>query len=149
MPDQIKTQPEPWLDRFADAPNSQTISSAGTAPEPEQIKVVAAGDDLFGASLEWHKGPAEGGVGTAETNDEGLTQWYNGDRLLIIIETNRGREIAVVDIDADEECFLVTDASSGDTYDAWAPEDWSWWAKLTKHNLPPNDRSQPHAEDNA
>ena len=107
-----------------------------TQSEP-QAPALRSGD-LFGASLEWHKGPAEAGAGTAETNDEGLPQWYSGDRLLIIIETNRGREIAVVDIDADEHYFRVTDASSGDIYDAWQPEDWSWWAKLTKHNLPPN-----------
>lgn len=99
-----------------------------------------------GASLEWHKGPAEGGQGTAAKNEDGVPQWWDGDRLLIIVETDNGREIAVVDISADEDYFCVRDASTGDTYDAWGPGCWSWWAKLTEHNLPPNVPSQPRGE---
>lgn len=98
--------------------------------------------------LDWHKGPAEGGHGTAGTNDEGVPQWYDGDRLLIIIETNKGREMAIVDISCDEHFFRTTDASSGDAYDAWDPSVWSWWAKLDKHNLPapPNIRDEPRGQ---
>lgn len=114
-----------------------------TQSEP-QAPALRSGD-LFGASLEWHKGPAEDGEGTAGKNEDGVPQWWDGDRLLIIIETNNGREIAVVDISADEDAFDVRDASSGYTYDAWGPECWSWWAKLTKHNLPPNVKAQPRA----
>lgn len=108
-------------------------------------QAVATGD-LFCAPLEWHKGPAEGGQGTAGKNEDGVPQWWDGDRLLIIVETNQGREIAVVDISADEDYFDVRDASTGDTYDAWGPECWSWWAKLTRHNLPQNDQDQTAAE---
>jgi endonuclease YncB( thermonuclease family) len=99
-------------------------------------------DAGFGVTLQWHKGPAEGGQGSAGKNEDGVPQWWDGDRLLIIVETSEGREIAVVDINADEDYFDVRDASTGDTYDAWGPECWSWWAKLTKHNLPPNDQDQ-------
>ena len=100
-------------------------------------KGVGTGD-LFCASLEWHKGPAENGEGTAGKDEEtGAPLFYNGDRLLLIIETNKGREIAVVDIDCDEDYFRVTAASSGDDFDAWGPEAWSWWAKLDKRNTPP------------
>lgn len=95
--------------------------------------------DGFCASLEWHRGPAEGGTGTAGRCEEtGKHLWWNGDRLLVVVETNQGREIAVVDIEADEDYFNVRDASTGETYDAWEPESWSWWAKLTKRNLPQN-----------
>lgn len=119
--------------------------------EPQQTHemppaVGLGSSDMFGASLEWRKGPAEDGEGTAGKNEDGVPQWWDGDRLLIIIETNNGREIAVVDISADEDAFDVRDASSGETYDAWGPECWSWWAKLTKHNLPPNTGHQPHAQ---
>lgn len=86
--------------------------------------------------IEWIKGPALGGEGTAGKNEEGVPQWYDGDRLLILIETNKGREIAVVDLDCDEHYFNVTDASSGDVYDAWEPSSWSWYAKLNSKNLP-------------
>jgi hypothetical protein len=87
--------------------------------------------------LEWHEGPARGGLGTAGKNADGVAQWFNGDRLLLIIDTNKGREIAVVDISADEDVFDVHDASTGDLFDAWEPHSWSWWAKLDKRNLPP------------
>ena len=107
---------------------------------------VGCGDG-FCAWLEWHKGPAEGGTGTAgKCGETGKHLWWNGDRLLIIVETNQGREIAVVDIEADEDYFNVRDASTGETYDAWEPESWSWWAKLTKRNLPQNDRHQPRGK---
>lgn len=80
--------------------------------------------------IEWHKGPALGGEGTAGKNDEGVPQWYNGDLLLIKVETTERTELAVVRIHADEDYFSVDDASTGDTYDAWGPECWYWWAKL-------------------
>lgn len=113
-------------------PNQST-----TETEASRTAALVGTGDLFCASLEWHKGPAEGGQGTAGKNEDGVPQWYDGDRLLIIVETNEGREIAVVDISADEDYFDVRDASSGDTYDAWGPECWSWWAKLDKRNTPP------------
>lgn len=85
------------------------------------------------AEIEWHKGPALGGVGTAGT-ENGISQWYDGDHLLIIVDTDNGgnpvREIATVYINADEDLFEVRDASTHDIYDAWGPESWSWWAKL-------------------
>ncbi len=93
-------------------------------------------ENIFKGTIIWHKGPALGGTGTAPC-EEGKPRWYDGDTLTIIIDTNNGREIAVVNICADEDFFSVTDASSGDTYDAWEPESWAWWAKLEDKNLPP------------
>lgn len=92
--------------------------------------------ELDAKTLKWHKGPALGGEGTAGKNDEGVPQWYDGDRLLIIVETTGDDEMAIVDIIADEDLFQVKDATTGDTYDAWEPAQWSWWAKFNKHNLP-------------
>jgi endonuclease YncB( thermonuclease family) len=92
------------------------------------------------ATLSWQKGPANGGVGTAGERG-GVSQWYDGDLLLIIVETNSGREIAVVGISCDEDWFSVTDKSTGDEYDAWAPEQWAWWARLT--DLPPIEPNNP------
>jgi endonuclease YncB( thermonuclease family) len=111
-------------------------SNTNTLPQAVERPALRSGD-LFVGSLEWHKGPAEGGVGTAGANDDGVPQWWDGDRLLIVVETGDGREIAVVDISADEEYFDVRDASTGDTYDAWGPECWSWWARLDEKNTPP------------
>lgn len=88
-------------------------------------------------TLEWHPGPAQGGGGTAGKDANGVSSWYNGDRLMIIIDTNKGREVAVVDIDCDEDYFRVNDAGSGESYDAWGPYDWLWWAELTDKNMPP------------
>lgn len=96
-------------------------------------------DSIFIGQLEWHEGPARGGQGTSGSDEDGYSRWYDGDRLMIIVETNVGRQMAIVDIDADEHYFRVTDASTEDSYDAWGPEDWSWWARLDKKNLPPVD----------
>lgn len=84
--------------------------------------------------LIWHKTEEHGGP--AGRREDGAPLFHNGDRLLLIIETNAGREMAVVDIDCDEDYFRVTDASSGDAFDAWGPDSWTWWAKLDKSNCP-------------
>jgi hypothetical protein len=86
--------------------------------------------------IEWRKGPAQGGEGTAGKNEAGVPQWYDGDHLMIIVEVKNDRtgdehrEIAVVYLNADEDLFEVRDASTHDIYDAWGPESWSWYAKL-------------------
>lgn len=81
--------------------------------------------------LVWQDGPARGGGGTAGKDDNGVAQWYDGDHLLIVVETEKsGREMAVVYITADEDLLEVRDSSTHDIYDAWGPESWSYWAKL-------------------
>jgi hypothetical protein len=88
--------------------------------------------------LEWHPGPANGGVGTAGKNEAGVSQWYDGDRLLVVVEINTGeREIVCLDVIADEERFETRLAGTDELYSAFLPEDWSWWAKLDTENLPP------------
>ncbi len=122
----LEARPQAWHDSYALAVRlAKTLERELTEARRDSVR------------LDWRKGPANGGEGTAGTNDEGIPQWYDGDRLLIVIETNKGREVAVVDIDCDEHYFNVKDASSGDAYDAWEPKDWSWWAKLDKGSLPP------------
>lgn len=122
---------------------------AGMLRELEVRSALAAATarcgELEAKTLKWHKGPALGGEGTAGKNDEGVPQWYDGDRLLIIVEMTSGDEMAIVDIIADEDLFQVKDATTGDTYDAWEPAQWSWWAKFNKHNLP-GVAARPDAE---
>ena len=90
----------------------------------------------FTTTLKWHEGPARGGVGTAGVSDDGIPQWYDGDTLIIVIETNQGRAYGIVSLSCDEHYFRVIDASTGDEYDSWGPESWSWWAKFDTKNLP-------------
>lgn len=80
--------------------------------------------------LEWHKGVE----GTAGKDEEGVAQWYDGDRLLVIVETNQGREISVVHISCDDDFFSLTD-SNGEAW-GWEITDIEWWALLDKRNLP-------------
>lgn len=103
-----------------------TFPTETPAPEvlpPAVCSAFAAGP--------WQKGPANGGVGTAGEKG-GVSQWYDGDLLMIVVETTRGREIAVVRISCDEDWFSVTDTSTGEEYDAWDPEQWAWWALINE-----------------
>lgn len=95
--------------------------------------------DVLVATLEWHKGPAIGGAGPAGKDDAtGAPLFYDGQRLLIAVDTElHGREYALVDIACDEDRWFATDVATGEFFDAWLPESWSWWAQLDKHNCPP------------
>ena len=105
--------------------------------------VVATGP-LFCASLEWHKGPALGGEGTAGKDEEtGAPLWWNNDCLLIVVETNSGRELAIVNIDCDEDYWRVTEATTGEDYGDWGPECWAWWTYIRK-SLPPQNNKTCH-----
>lgn len=84
------------------------------------------------ATLNWVKGPALGGVGTAGIKD-GVPQWRDGDMLLVLVETNHGDELHVFYISCDEGFFSVED-SYGDC--PWEPECWSWYAVLKDSDLP-------------
>lgn len=93
---------------------------------------------MHAKTITWMPGRAQGGGGTAGKDEaNGAPLFFNGDRLLLIIETDLGREMAVVDIDCDEDYFRVTEVTSGEGFDTWGPESWSWWAKLDKTTLPP------------
>lgn len=93
---------------------------------------------LMTSALEWHKGPALGGVGTAGCREDGTALWWDGEMLLIVVDlSNNDREVALVHISCDEDYFSVTDVTTGDAYGEWGPESWSWWAKITDTNLPP------------
>lgn len=94
-------------------------------------------DGAFCASLEWHKGTDEG---TAGKNSKGVAQWYDGDTLLAIVETNHGREISVVHISCDEHYFSLED-SNGEMW-GWGLDDIEWWARLDKESLPAVEREK-------
>ena len=91
---------------------------------------------LFCASLEWHKGTAEG---TAGKSPDGVALWHDGDTILAIVETNSGRETSLVHISCDEDYFSLAD-SNGDMW-GWSIEDIDWWAPLDKRNMPQNSDS--------
>jgi hypothetical protein len=106
-------------------------------PMPTETPATELTFPTFPTALTWHKGPASGGVGTAGSREDGTSLWWDGDLLLILVETNSGRETALVSISCDEHYFSVIDANTGDAYGDWGPESWSWWAKLESVNLPP------------
>lgn len=76
--------------------------------------------------LEWHRGPALGGEGTA-----GKRGWWDGDRLIIIVDTAKGREVAIVNVSADEGHATMRYDMEGSVCD-WSVDSISWWAKLDK-----------------
>ena len=118
---------------------------AATAEAPD--KGVGC-DALLGVNLQWHKGPAEGGTGTAGKED-GVDMWWDGDLLVIVVGTTNDREIALVSVNADEDQLSLTCHNTGDSYDAWSLSDVSWWAKLDSKTLPPRDKakaSSPNTE---
>jgi hypothetical protein len=86
----------------------------------------------FCKNLTWHH--ISEGIGTAGKDDDGKPLWFDGDRVLVIVETNIGREIAAVRIDCDVHFFHVYDSDEDDF--GWMPDSWEWWAKLDKTNLP-------------
>lgn len=80
--------------------------------------------------LEWHRGPANGGEGSA-----GGDQWYDGHRLLVVVDTNGGeREYALVTVEADGYADLMI--AEDEPWD-WGVQDVSWWAKVEDRHLPP------------
>jgi hypothetical protein len=104
-------------------------------PAPPELG-AASGSAL--AAGPWHKGPANGGQGTAGERN-GVAQWWDGDLLLIVVETNSGRDIAAVRISCDVHFFSVTDVSTGDEYSDWMPDQWAWWARISEP--PPSEQN--------
>lgn len=88
---------------------------------------------LFCGKLEWHH--ISEGIGTAGKDESGVPQWWDGDLVLVIVETNRGRDIAVVRISCDEHYFHAYEQNDNDEF-GWMPDQWEWWAKLDKSNFP-------------
>lgn len=66
----------------------------------------------------------------------------DGDQLMIVVElANGGRDIALVNITADDEGTSLRDPLSGDYISEWETDSISWWAKVTKAHLPPEPNS--------
>lgn len=94
-------------------------------PNAEDNRAVS---DIKDTILQWHKGPARDGSGTAETKD-GIHYWADGDLLLIIVETNSEPETAVVRVSADGLGVDLSCSITGDCFGRIA-EEISWWARI-------------------
>ena len=90
------------------------------------------------AFLMWVRGPANGGGGTAGIKD-GVPNWWDGDLLLVVVETNVGRDVSAVRVSADGPHLSFVNAGTGEDDFGWGSEDISWWAKLDGC-IPPNPK---------
>lgn len=121
-------------------------SNTNNLPQAVERPALRSGD-LFGVNLEWHKGPAEGGTGTAG-KENGVDMWWDGDALLIVVGTSLDREIALVSVNADEDQLSLTCLNTGECFDAWTLSDVSWWAKLDDKTLPPRVNTKASSSPN-
>lgn len=89
------------------------------------------------SALVWHRGPANGGGGTSESRN-GQHYWWDGDQLLIVVGLSDGdRDVALVNISADDGGVELQDTLSGDYIYDWSTDDIYWWAKVEDAHLPP------------
>ena len=88
------------------------------------------------ASLVWHAGPAQGGQGTAGSRS-GRSWWWDGELLLLVVETNAGPNVSLVKVNADGDLLGFWDPETGDDNLGYASEDIAWWAKI-EESLPQN-----------
>ena len=84
-------------------------------------------------SLIWNKGPALGGTGNAGNRADN-EDWWQDATLLVIVETVYGRDIAVINVSADEGGVSATFNDTGDGW-GWEVSDIAWFAVLGE-NLP-------------
>lgn len=87
--------------------------------------------------LKWNKGPANGGTGTyGEDNGVG-SRWWNGEKLLIVIDLENGRnETHLVIVSADGDNAYLKETLTEDIIFDFTFDDISWWARIEKENLP-------------
>jgi len=108
--------------------------------EPVREEGVVTLDDLpmsdrLLRTITWNKGPALGGGGTNGIKD-GVSWWWDGDKLLLIGGTRGGQIVDLVRVSADEHFLNFEDVETGENHD-WSPEDIWWWAKVEDDMLPP------------
>lgn len=83
--------------------------------------------------LEWFPGPAGGGTGTAGRRD-GSHWWWDGDLLLVQVETNLGVEMTMRRVQADGGHLSFVDPVTGDDDFGYMGDDIMRWAKLKDPN---------------
>ena len=88
-------------------------------------------------SLVWMPGPANDGEGTA-----GHDLWWDGETLLVIVDTMGGPETFLVLVQADGSQLSFVDRSTGNDDFGYGAGNISWWAKL-EGILPHNVRCAP------
>ena len=112
------------------------MNTKNETPEPKtEIKQEACGDRPSTpccVSLVWMPGPANGGGGTAEHEEHATHRswWYDGQLLLVVVDTNSGPEVSTVRVNADGDMLGFTNAATGDDDFGWTDTDISWWAIL-------------------
>ena len=92
------------------------------------------------AELVWHAGPANDGGGTAGIRD-GIPWWQDGDLLLIIVDTNKGPNVSLLQVNADGDQLSFLDPETLDDNFGWTDREISWWARIEK-SLPQNEPAQ-------
>lgn len=76
----------------------------------------------------WISGPARGGEGTAGSRD-GVPWWWDGDLLLIVVNTRSGPEISLVRMNADGDQISLDDPETGDDIGR-SPDEIAWYFKV-------------------
>jgi len=85
-------------------------------------------------------GPSQGGEGTAGMRD-GYPIWYDGETLLILVDTVGGKSIHCCAVHADGDQLSFCDPETGDDNFGYTDKDIDWWARLDETNLPENVKS--------
>lgn len=89
------------------------------------------------SEIRWMPGPANDGEGTAGKDSNGNDLWWDGDLLLITIDTVGGRETTLIHVAADGDQLGMIDPLSGDYLCDYGFDEIEWWARLDEGNLPP------------
>ena len=93
-------------------------------------------------NIDWKRGPAQGGGGTAGKRD-GCPIWRDGDLLLIVVNTIGGGSVFLcrVNSDGDEDWDQLSfvDPETGDEYFGYYEDDIDWFAVIDETNLPPKN----------
>lgn len=114
------------------------MDNPSTLPEPKTGEQLPTCGDRSAAaccvSLFWNPGPAQGGGGTSGIRD-GVPWWWDGDLLLVVVETNGGPFVRMVKVNADGDQLGFWDPDTGDDNFGYSAEDIMWWAKI-EESLP-------------
>lgn len=94
-------------------------------------KAVLQPDRPTVKKLHWIEGPARGGTGTAGKRN-GIDYWWDGDLLLVVVDTNGGPETFLVRVYADGDQLAMHDPYTQDDNFGYSPSDVSWYAKVDK-----------------
>ena len=121
---------------MTNAPNADNAANGGPSLVPCSVSLV------------WMPGPANGGGGTAEHDEDAIHRswWYDGQLLLVIVNTNSGPEVSCIRVCADGDMLGFVNAATDEDF-GWSDTDISWWAILDSI-LPQNAERRHRADEN-